>query len=86
MVYEESNPNPQEFENRFYTIFALLLSVALFFAKDSPIAFGRYYSPSLGFFAVIIASYAMHLKSLRQLANMKCGSESKYIHFCFNCS
>jgi len=50
----------QEYENRFWTIFALLFSTALFFAKDSPIAFGRY-SPTLGFIGVLLSSYAMHL-------------------------
>lgn len=50
----------QEFENRFWTIFALLFSTALFFAKDSPIAFGRW-SPSAGFFGVIAMGYAMHM-------------------------
>lgn len=49
----------QEFENRFWTIFALLFSTALFFAKDSPIAFGRW-SASLGFFGVVVSGYAMH--------------------------
>ena len=61
MAYEESGVHhAQEFENRFWTIFALLFSTALFFAQDSPIAFGRY-SPSLGFFGVVVSSYAMHL-------------------------
>lgn len=50
----------QEFENRFWTIFALLFSTALFFAKDSPIAIGRW-SPSAGFFGVIAMGYAMHM-------------------------
>ena len=61
MAYEESGVHhAQEFENRFWTIFALLFSTALFFAQDSPLAFGRY-SPSLGFFAVLVSSYVMHL-------------------------
>jgi len=50
----------QEYENRFWTIFALLFSTALFFAQDSPVAIGKY-SPSLGFFGVVLASYAMHV-------------------------
>ena len=50
----------QEYENRFWTIFALLFSTALLFAKDSPLAFGRY-SPTLGFIGVLLTSYAMHL-------------------------
>jgi hypothetical protein len=61
MAYEESGVHhAQEFENRFWTIFALLLSTALVFAKDSPMAFGLW-SPSLGFAAVIMSGYAMHL-------------------------
>jgi len=50
----------QEFENRFWTIFAVLFSTALFFAKDSPIAFGRW-SPSLGFLCVVLAGYGVHI-------------------------
>ena len=61
MAYEESGVHhAQEYENRFWTIFALLFSTALFFAQDSPLAFGRY-SPSLGFFGVVLSSYVMHL-------------------------
>lgn len=61
MAYEESGVHfAQEYENRFWTIFALLFSTALFFAQDSPLAFGLY-SPSLGFLAVVLSSYAMHL-------------------------
>lgn len=61
IAYEESGVHhAQEYENRFWTIFALLFSTALIFAQDSPLAFGRY-SPSLGFFGVLLTSYAMHL-------------------------
>lgn len=49
----------QEFENRFWTIFALLSSTAIFFARDSPICLGLW-SPSLGFLAVIASGYAIH--------------------------
>jgi hypothetical protein len=49
----------QESENRFWTIFAVLFSTALFFAGDSPIAFGRW-SPSLGFVGIVLSGYAMH--------------------------
>lgn len=49
----------QEFENRFWTIFAILLSTALFFANDSPIPIGQW-SPSLGFVFVISAGFGMH--------------------------
>ena len=61
MAYEESGVHhAQEYENRFWTIFATLFSTALFFARDSPLAFGRY-SPSLGFVGVLLATYAMHV-------------------------
>ena len=61
MAYEEHGVHhAQEYENRFWTIFALLFSTALFFAQDSPVAIGKY-SPSLGFFGVLLASYAMHV-------------------------
>lgn len=52
--------NAQEFENRFWTIFAVLLSTAAFFAKDSPIAFGWSY-PSIGFLSVLSVGYGMHI-------------------------
>ena len=51
----------QEFENRFWTIIAILLSTALFFAKDSPIAIGLYFSPSLGFIGILLSGYCMHV-------------------------
>eukprot|EP00934_Nitzschia_sp_Nitz4_P007620 Nitzschia sp. Nitz4//scaffold102_size76354//28389//32188//NITZ4_005631-RA/size76354-snap-gene-0.136-mRNA-1//-1//CDS//3329532246//7610//frame0 len=61
MANEESGVHhAQEYENRFWTIFALLFSTALFFAQDSPMAFGRE-NPSLGFMGVLLSSYAMHL-------------------------
>src|SRR3569832_470683 len=61
MAYEESGVHhAQEFENRFWTIFAVLLSTALFFAADSPLAFGLW-SPSLGFLGVLVCGYGMHL-------------------------
>jgi hypothetical protein len=61
MAYEESSfHHAQEYENRFWTIFALLFSTAIFFARDSPLAFGQY-NPSLGFLGVLLSSYAMHL-------------------------
>jgi len=49
----------QEFENRFWTVFTLLSSTALFFARDSPICIGLW-SPSIGFLGVIAAGYLMH--------------------------
>lgn len=62
MAYEESGIHyAQEFENRFWTIFGMLLSTALFFAQDSPLAFGRHYSSSLGFVAVILCGFFMHI-------------------------
>lgn len=62
MRYEESGVHQaQEFENRFWTVFGMLLSTALFFANDSPLAFGRHWSPRLGFAMVILSGYAMHV-------------------------
>lgn len=52
--------NAQEFENRFWTMFAVLFSTAAIFAKDSPLAFGGRY-PSLGFIGVLICGYGMHI-------------------------
>jgi hypothetical protein len=52
--------NAQEFENRFWTIFAILSSTAAIFLKDSPLAFGISY-PSAGFISVLICGYGMHL-------------------------
>jgi len=50
----------QEYENRFWTVFAILLSTAAVFATDSPIAFiGRYY-PILGFTSIIVCGYLAH--------------------------
>eukprot|EP00547_Thalassionema_nitzschioides_P005819 CAMPEP_0194219164 /NCGR_PEP_ID=MMETSP0156-20130528/25329_1 /TAXON_ID=33649 /ORGANISM="Thalassionema nitzschioides, Strain L26-B" /LENGTH=1176 /DNA_ID=CAMNT_0038948731 /DNA_START=151 /DNA_END=3681 /DNA_ORIENTATION=- len=49
----------QESENRFWTIFAVLLATVVFFAKDSPIPLGNW-SPSLGFVSVVLSGYAMH--------------------------
>lgn len=61
MAYEESGVHhAQEFENRFWTVFALFLSTALFFAKDSPLAFGLR-NPILGCLGVVLSGYAMHL-------------------------
>jgi hypothetical protein len=58
-----SNRQAQEYENRFWTIFGMLLSTALFFANDSPVAFGRHWSPTLGFIMVILSGYVMHIVS-----------------------
>lgn len=61
MAYEESGfHHAQEFENRFWTIFAILLTTALLFAEDSPLAFGRW-NPTLGWMLVLLAGYVMHL-------------------------
>lgn len=49
----------QESENRFWTIFAVLLATVVFFAQDSPIPLGNW-SPSLGFVSVVLSGYAMH--------------------------
>jgi hypothetical protein len=62
MAYEEAGVHhAQEFENRFWTIFAVLTATALFFAKDSPLAFGLWWSNTAGFVGVILAGYAMHV-------------------------
>uniref|UniRef100_A0A7S4ERR4 Uncharacterized protein n=1 Tax=Pseudo-nitzschia australis TaxID=44445 RepID=A0A7S4ERR4_9STRA len=61
VAYEEHGVHhAQEYENRFWTIFAMLFSTALLFAQDSPVAIGKY-SPSLGFVGVLVSSYAMHV-------------------------
>jgi len=61
IAYEESGVHhAQEFENRFWTIFALFSSTALFFAADSPFAFGLE-RPGLGFLGVVLSGYVMHL-------------------------
>lgn len=61
VAYEEAGfQHAQEFENRFWTIFAVLLSTALAFCQDSPVKFGLKY-PSLGFLSVCIAGYVAHM-------------------------
>ena len=61
VAYEESGVHQaQEFENRFWTIFAVLLSTALIFANDSPIAFGLNH-PALGMAVIGASGYFMHL-------------------------
>lgn len=57
--------NAQEHENRFWTIFWLIASTVVCFAKDSPFAVGIW-SPSLGFLIVlgcglIVNMYDRHL-------------------------
>jgi len=60
VAYEEHGVHhAQESENRFWTIFAVLLATVLFFAQDSPIPLGNW-SPSLGFASVVLLGYAMH--------------------------
>ena len=62
MAYEESSfHHAQEFENRFWRIFGLLLSTALFFANDSPLVFVKHWSPSLAFVMVLLFGVFMHL-------------------------
>mmetsp|Transcript_25958 Transcript_25958/g.54032 ORF Transcript_25958/g.54032 Transcript_25958/m.54032 type:complete len:1266 (-) Transcript_25958:28-3825(-) len=51
--------NAQEFENRFWTVFALMVSTTALFAADSPVAIGLW-SPSLGFLGVITFGYIVH--------------------------
>ncbi|GKY93983.1 hypothetical protein MPSEU_000365100 [Mayamaea pseudoterrestris] len=61
IAYEESGLHyAQEFENRFWTGFGVLLSTALFFAADSPVAFGLY-SPGLGLIGIVLSGYFMHV-------------------------
>mmetsp|Transcript_30286 Transcript_30286/g.34770 ORF Transcript_30286/g.34770 Transcript_30286/m.34770 type:complete len:1211 (+) Transcript_30286:140-3772(+) len=61
IAYEESGVHyAQEYENRFWTIFVLLVSTALFFANDSPIAIGRY-SPTFGLVLILLSSFSMHV-------------------------
>lgn len=61
VAYEESGVHhAQEFENRFWTIFAMLLTTTLIFASDSPVAFGLT-KPFSGFMAVVLSGYLMHL-------------------------
>ncbi|KAL7580047.1 hypothetical protein ACA910_005032 [Epithemia clementina (nom. ined.)] len=61
VAYEESGLHQaQEFENRFWTIFAVLLSTALIFANDSPFAFGLSH-PALGILTIMASGYFMHL-------------------------
>jgi len=61
VAYEEHGVHhAQEYENRFWTIFAMLFSTAIFFAQDSPVAIGKY-SPTVGFVGVLLSSYAMHV-------------------------
>ena len=75
--------NAQEFENRFWTIFAVLLSTAIIFAKDSPLAFGWTY-PSVGFIGVLISGYGMHIwdrnmhrMEIGQLVNLRRGTTAR---------
>mmetsp|Transcript_13845 Transcript_13845/g.27874 ORF Transcript_13845/g.27874 Transcript_13845/m.27874 type:complete len:1176 (-) Transcript_13845:114-3641(-) len=60
IAYEESGlHHGQEFENRFWTVFAVVLSTALFFASDSPLCFGFDY-PVLASITALGAGYVMH--------------------------
>jgi len=67
--------NAQEFENRFWTILAVLFSTAVIFARDSPLAFGLTY-PTLGFIGVLICGYGMHIWD-RNMHRMEIG---KLVH------
>lgn len=62
MAYEDAGVHhAQEFENRFWTVFGMMTSAALFFAHDSPLASISLSSPSLGVLAVILSGYIMHV-------------------------
>mmetsp|Transcript_40090 Transcript_40090/g.84174 ORF Transcript_40090/g.84174 Transcript_40090/m.84174 type:complete len:1284 (+) Transcript_40090:51-3902(+) len=50
----------QEFENRFWTVFAVLLASAGIFVKDSPFCFGDQ-RPSLGMFVILVVGCAVHM-------------------------
>jgi hypothetical protein len=50
----------QEFENRFWTLFAMLATSASVFVKDSPFCFGDD-RPGLGVFVMLLVSYAVHM-------------------------
>jgi hypothetical protein len=85
MAYEESGVHhAQEFENRFWTIFALLFSTAVLFAKDSPLAWVGHFSPSLGFLCVVLSGYMMHLwdRHLHRIAISQSGGR----HLRRNCA
>ena len=61
IAYEESGVHhAQEFENRFWTIFAMLFMATLVFASDSPMAFGMAY-PLPGTICILLSGYLMHL-------------------------
>ena len=50
----------QEFENRFWTVFAMLATGTGIFVNDSPIYFGDTH-PRLGLFTCVLVSYAVHM-------------------------
>ncbi|KAL3799327.1 hypothetical protein ACHAW5_001264 [Stephanodiscus triporus] len=50
----------QEFENRFWTLFAMLATSASVFVKDSPFCFGDA-RPGLGVLVMLLVSYAVHM-------------------------
>jgi len=50
----------QEFENRFWTVFAMLATGTGIFVNDSPFYFGDTH-PRLGLFACVLVSYAVHM-------------------------
>jgi hypothetical protein len=60
VAYEESGlQTGQEFENRFWSVVAVLTSTALLFASDSPVYMGSR-APGLGWLLVLSCGYAMH--------------------------
>ncbi|KAL3760315.1 hypothetical protein ACHAWU_006313 [Discostella pseudostelligera] len=50
----------QEFENRFWTLFAMLLTSASIYVKDSPFCFGDK-RPGLGLFVMLSVAYGVHM-------------------------
>jgi hypothetical protein len=82
IAYEESGVHhAQEFENRFWTMFAILLATALFFASDSPLGtcVGVHH-PWLGLCGVVLAGYAMHLWDRCWHRHIMLHSQSRHDH------
>lgn len=50
----------QEFENRFWTVFAVLMATAIIFVRDSPLCFGDT-RPGLGISIVFISGFFVHM-------------------------
>ena len=55
-----SKVDAQEFENRFWTVFAVLLASACTFVNDSPLYMGDTH-PGWGLLIVLVLGYAVHM-------------------------